>query len=697
MSLLEGNTFLTRFYRLLFGRSRDLQTQSRSRRTFMVEPLEERQLLAVDSGLGGLTTSVLDMPAVIYPQYPGYYVDTTDGTDAGGTDATSASLAAVLAASDAMSGHRPSHSPVCNHVPIDRFGNLLSDDVLSDDVGVSYSLRGMSLTLEDELPAVASNSKIRFTSPCRTYGPMTYAEYLASLPLSPGSEGDDDDMPTRCCCCGGGCGCGCSPAVLSMLLAHVDSCFADTVYFCACGSSQSTELFTFWNSNCVQVTASACFQVGCNPGAKTAIVVSGTDVDTYWSSSQCSGGFGTFMWTKPSNKKIAECVRDFTFTAYVYTDTNNNGKFDAGDVVLASHAFTVHIAYVEVTIQFAGQGAFESRTNSVVQSEDNTVVVGQKVHAKIETSDPDKLSVVPGSIAWGDPSGGYVVHNYITNDNVGQVEYLTDAYNYTQSTFGAYLYWSNELEFYYTSNNVNKLGSVGATFNLTGPKGNTCIWGSSASYYVETPEVVSYTGQFAQFQDGTTPADVRPFGPGNTVLQLGGIDQVTNQLVKGIEWTANVTPTPYAGGQITYVQLANSYTQYRLANQKTFEIPANDKYYLDGSFPYGKKAPVDSTLKDDDSPLAFLEPGMISLGVVDSFITYLMYQPSGINSIWISLRLMEWGWGGKAIKQANGSWTPDPIMYPRHVPFTNSVNSVNTSELPVWSGRVQDVEEREMK
>ena len=71
--------------------------------------------------------------------------------------------------------------------------------------------------------------------------------------------------------------------------------------------------------------------MSCNPNAKTAIVVSGTDVDTYWNQSQASGDGGAFTWHKPSDKTNAGCERDFTFTAYVYTDTNNNGKFDAGD------------------------------------------------------------------------------------------------------------------------------------------------------------------------------------------------------------------------------------------------------------------------------------------------------------------------------------------------------------------------------
>jgi len=72
----------------------------------------------------------------------------------------------------------------------------------------------------------------------------------------------------------------------------------------------------------------------------------------------------------------ADAVRDFTFIAS--TDTN-------------ARSFDIHVAYAEIEIQFAGQGGFAPRSTTVGQTVANTVVVGQKVHAIVKTS--DKISL----------------------------------------------------------------------------------------------------------------------------------------------------------------------------------------------------------------------------------------------------------------------------------------------------------------
>ena len=207
------------------------------------------------------------------------------------------------------------------------------------------------------------------------------------------------------------------------------------------------------------------------------------------------------------------------------------------------------------------------------------------------------------------------------------------------------------------------------------------------------PTVTSFTSQFAQFEDGTNPVDIRPFS-GKLCLQLGGIDQVTNDPVKGIEWTANVTPSSYAGGQIAFVQLVDAYGLQKTASQKLYKQSANGTYYLDDSFPYSNIVSIGSELKDSDSPDFPLGTSIISVTTLDKFKTYLMYKPSGSGSIWVSLSLIEWAWGGKVDRQSNGDWNPDPSMFPQ--PFLLSASTA-TTVLPVWSGRVQDIPWKEVK
>ncbi len=59
-------------------------------------------------------------------------------------------------------------------------------------------------------------------------------------------------------------------------------------------------------------------------------------------------------------------------------------------------------------------------------------------------------------------------------------------------------------------------------------------------------------------------------------------------------------------------------------------------------------------LKTEDSPgTKYLVDDDTRTTRTDSFKTYLMYKAYG-DSIWVSLRLLEWGWNGEAENTADG-------------------------------------------
>ena len=67
--------------------------------------------------------------------------------------------------------------------------------------------------------------------------------------------------------------------------------------------------------------------------------------------------------------------------------------------------------------------------------------------------------------------------------------------------------------------------------------------------------------------------------------------------------------------------------------------------------------------------------------VSDSFNLYLMYCPDGDDSIWVSLSLIQWNWGGNAVNGVDG-WTLTPGS--ANFPPANVTGSDCTT-LPQWN------------
>ncbi|MCL2348960.1 MAG: hypothetical protein FWC50_11970, partial [Planctomycetaceae bacterium] len=183
MTFFDQSLLLRCLRVLFFGKGNAVSHAKTRDRRFVVENLEERQLLSV--------TTLAQTDELREPGYVAQNVSVDV------TDTTSASLAAALMELENMAENLSSaeNSPA------------VVEEQLADDVGVSYSLDGASLTLEADIPS-GETQPLREG---RVYGPMTYAEYLAALPLTPKDPNGGGMILMACGCGDPGCGGGGTP------------------------------------------------------------------------------------------------------------------------------------------------------------------------------------------------------------------------------------------------------------------------------------------------------------------------------------------------------------------------------------------------------------------------------------------------------------------------------------------------------
>jgi len=241
---------------------------------------------------------------------------------------------------------------------------------------------------------------------------------------------------------------------------------------------------------------------------------------------------------------------------------------------------------------------------------------------------------------------------------------------------------------------------IGCAFTVswTNASGQTSTKNISqgASINFVKPTVDEFISRFLidEVQSEEPAIGIRNDKDGDPVLQFGEVEHVLSSgqkvLLPGIMWQATVTPTPYAGGEIAFVQLVNTVRELTFAVDTSVQS-THGQYYLDNQFPYCS-GPVGSELIGKDSPGVGLKDkktgaSVMSAQVEDHFKTYLMYKPSGSDSIWVSLSMLTWFWKATADKQPDGTWEvgtpPDSIF--------DATPRVDTSVLPEWNGYVKNL------
>ena len=400
----------------------------------------------------------------------------------------------------------------------------------------------------------------------------------------------------------------------------------------------------------------------------TGVRILGDDGDvTYWSIN--SPGF---RWTRPAGISVQDAKRDFTFQVYAV----------GGDTI----DFYVHIGWTKVDVAFAGggfdhAGGVKNDAGKTDQTQDNTVVVGQHVQARVNV-DP-VFSVVANSYNWTTPGNNAVVKDYDTTNQSGVITYLTPA-DKTAST----------VEYFYYLKPAGT-GSVTCALKVTDPHGTQRNVSAGASFYIETAVCDVFTSTFATYANGASTVGVRPWKTGVKELILGGTEtyQVngvnTTKFEPGIEWQAIVTAPVYGAGKVAFTQLLDRTLQRRQGT--SLSTSSTPGWVLDTNFPYSAAVNIRAEERLDTPPAKGEDsPGIQLNNAYDWYnydhfdaTLYCIYKPNGIGSIWVSLAVMTWGFTGAATKNiVNGQpeWSKTGNGTP-----SGGNNWHPTTILPTWS------------
>ena len=331
---------------------------------------------------------------------------------------------------------------------------------------------------------------------------------------------------------------------------------------------------------------------------------------------------------------------------------------------------------------FDHTGAVKNDANKTDQTQDDTVVVGQKVQAKINWDPVFNLNIT--DLQWSEPTGGGFVKGYVTNDNEGTILYH-HASEYNQVL---------QFDYYYT-NKTSVVGAIGCSgVKMIDPHGfQHSNVSAGSSFYLEAAHATTFDAPndsiyFVYEWDTVTEG-------GSRVEVLG--DSPQQMLAVGLlAWAARAEAPIYGGGEIAFTQLVTT------SQTRNVALPvknSNGQPALDGSHIYGTltNAPAIATIQAEqkqilgtnDAPETHLFPAVIGAATTysrdDDYVFYLIYKPNG-NSIWVTLASCTWGWAGNVTKGAGG-WTLDAGTGQT----TNPVYNQPDSTLPTWDTNVNSL------
>ena len=162
----------------------------------------------------------------------------------------------------------------------------------------------------------------------------------------------------------------------------------------------------------------------------------------------------------------------------------------------------------------------------------------------------------------------------------------------------------------------------------------------------------------------------------------------------GIQFNMSVTTT--FGGQIALIQLVNvnrtvTLSSERVGTEASGNTPVLDDFGSGTAPQYSDLDGIASVSAMQNAQFSLIDTLALSLqGATaasgnDSFQTYLMYQPPGANSIWVTLQTLSWSWNG-SVSLVNGSWALGNGNSFGPSPAGETVNGMSSTSLPVWSG-----------
>lgn len=163
---------------------------------------------------------------------------------------------------------------------------------------------------------------------------------------------------------------------------------------------------------------------------------------------------------------------------------------------------------------------------------------------------------------------------------------------------------------------------------------------------------------------------------------------------------------PNAKGEIAFTQLVNTVHRITADDEKSSKgiLTSNGKFVLDDAngIQLGGTTRIENNdtkpHSKNDTPGQPVDDGLKKVSVKDEFELYLMYKPSGTDSIWVTLRMLKddklstkeklisWGWTASAIKVAKGMWNVEAGAVASKDP-----GSIDSIKLPEWSDFITNV------
>ena len=147
----------------------------------------------------------------------------------------------------------------------------------------------------------------------------------------------------------------------------------------------------------------------------------------------------------------------------------------------------------------------------------------------------------------------------------------------------------------------------------------------------------------------------------------------------GVKFTGAVTIPPGFSGITQWVQVASP-SRTRTRDGVTECISGTG---LDSTYPYPSLLQPPDPLNPvtEDAPSTPLTNNITQAIVNDTFQMWLMFKPDGSGSVWVPLKIINWGWNAQATR--TGTFWDVNVDRPQFTPNTPSVS--DTEAYPDWN------------
>jgi hypothetical protein len=290
---------------------------------------------------------------------------------------------------------------------------------------------------------------------------------------------------------------------------------------------------------------------------------------------------------------------------------------------------------------------------TVLGSQTVNVIVGQKINLTTSTH-PSNATVTNSQWTIPPNTADAPIASYTIVDGTG----------------GAYSATTAQPTLTGTSVNYYWVGTGTYTVTYSATVNNTAV-SKQVSFQVVKPSLTISTSS------GTIAVDSIY---GDPRLRFGYSDGTP-----GVRFSySNVTmPTGFSGGSFQWTQVvssANITITPNVGNQQVLQ----GTNMIDSGFAY--PFVYNTGVQMEDSPDAPLDSSWSHLSYTASFVSYVMFKPSGTDAIWVPLKKVSWSWTAGATRTGSpNTWTLDAGS-------SKTVNAAaDATAEPQWSARVQDV------